>query len=509
MILLIHDTHKVVQILDLDTNIEMKISFQNPIDALLKIAKKHPERILIWCHESQKNNLNCEGIKASFYIKNIMYSFSKEQYLPLQIGYVEDSPFINVNKNVKYPTWLMSTNIGAIHTSQLLKFKDSISTKEPFEYALNSISKLGMPNGLLCYSDPKLLKDKTLNFETKKPTTATFFKFVKQHYKARWTVLLFLNFILYENRFPIISFLKSLFYKRKIFDTIIKTERVERIIPNTSDISIDVIIPTIGRKTYLYNVLQDLSKQTLLPTQVIIVEQNPQINSTPELNYLSEKKWPFKITHHFTHKTGACNARNLALSKVTSDYVYLADDDNRFESNLLELIINNMQTFKFEILTMSYLQRNEIEIHKQPIQWPTFGAGSSVIESKYLDAVSFDMALEFGYGEDVDFGMQLRNMGLDIIYFPNLAIEHLKAPIGGFREKIEMPWRYLLIQPKPSPTVMYQRLKNNSKQQLLGYKTVLFFKYYKAQKVKNPITYYKTFIKQWKQSVNLAYQLKT
>jgi GT2 family glycosyltransferase len=42
--------------------------------------------------------------------------------------------------------------------------------------------------------------------------------------------------------------------------------------------SIDVIIPTIGRKQYLYAVLQDCA-QTHLPVNVIIVEQNPQEDS--------------------------------------------------------------------------------------------------------------------------------------------------------------------------------------------------------------------------------------
>jgi hypothetical protein len=35
--------------------------------------------------------------------------------------------------------------------------------------------------------------------------------------------------------------------------------------------TLDVIIPSIGRKDYLYDVLQDLAKQTHLPVNVIIV----------------------------------------------------------------------------------------------------------------------------------------------------------------------------------------------------------------------------------------------
>jgi len=508
MILLIHDNQKVVQILDLDKNIEIKNLFQNPIRALFKIAKKYPEKILIWCHESQKNNLNFDGIKASFHIKNIMCSYSLEQYLPLQIGYVEDSPFIKINKEVRYPTWLMSSNVGAICASQLLKFMDKISIKESFDYALNSIAKLGMPNGLLCYSEPNLLKDTTSNIKSEKAKTTTLFKFVKQHYKTRWVLLLLLNFVCYENKFSLFTFLKSLFYKKRNCQTIIKTEIVKSTIQTNSNKTIDVIIPTIGRKHFLYGVLMDLSNQTLLPKQVIIVEQNPEPNSKSELHYLSSQKWPFKIVHKFTNQTGVCNARNLALREVTADFVYLADDDNRFVANLLKSILYNMQNFKFDVITMSYLQKNEKEIHKQPFQWSTFGAGCSVIATKHIDFVSFDKALEFGYGEDVDFGMQLRNIGLDVIYFPNLIIEHLKAPIGGFRVKFHHPWEKKEVTPKPSPTVMYNRLKNNSKSQLLGYKTVLFFKYYKTQSIKNPISYLKRFREQWEQSLLWANKLK-
>jgi len=117
------------------------------------------------------------------------------------------------------------------------------------------------------------------------------------------------------------------------------------------------------------------------------------------------------------------------------------------------------------------------------------------------------MALEFGYGEDVDFGMQLRNLGVDVIYIPEIKISHLKAPIGGFRSTYKPSWIDGEIQPKPSPTVMLNRLNNSSKHQLLGYKTLLLIKYYFAQTIKNPMRYYKQFTRQWNQSVFLANEL--
>ncbi|SFD02853.1 glycosyltransferase family 2 protein [Algibacter pectinivorans] len=508
MILLIHKDDLVVEIIDLKTNQIIDGTFKSPVQALFHLSEDNKERIIVWCHQSNKDYLNVEGIKASFHLKNMMLSFSENQFLPEQIGYVEDSPFLLVNKNVKYPTWLMSSNVGAIYASQLLKFKNQVNKKESFDFVLNSIAKLGMPNGLFCYSEPKLLFKNTPKLVNVKTSYSHLFKFVKQHYKAVWSVFLLLNFIIYDGKFLVIPFLKSIFIKKVNYASSFDLQTLNK--PETRESTIDVIIPTLGRKDFLHGVLLDLEKQTLLPKQVIIIEQNDVENSKTELDFIYNKSWPFIIIHRFIHQMGVCNARNLALQSVTSDFVYLADDDNKFDANLIENIIQKMQTYNFGVIAMSYLQKNEVEKNKTAIQWSTFGGGSSVIDSKYLDHVSFNMAYEFGYGEDTDFGMQLRNLGADVIYTPDIKILHLKAPIGGFRTKFIHPWeREGAIKPKPSPTVMLSRITNSTKQQLQGYKTNLFIKFYKSQNIKNPLKYYSHFKKQWQKSIEWANTLKT
>jgi hypothetical protein len=104
--------------------------------------------------------------------------------------------------------------------------------------------------------------------------------------------------------------------------------------------------------------------------------------------------------------------------------------------------------------------------------------------------------------------MQLRNLGADVIYVPNYKILHLKAPIGGFRSAFKQAWLNDAIQPKPSPTIMFYKMNNQTSYQLLGYKTVLLINYYFRQKIKNPIRYFRMFEKQWQQSVFWANQLK-
>ena len=103
--------------------------------------------------------------------------------------------------------------------------------------------------------------------------------------------------------------------------------------------------------------------------------------------------------------------------------------------------------------------------------------------------------------------MQLRNLGQDVLYLPEPEILHLKAPVGGFRTQPILRWHNDLIQPKPSPTVMLYNILHNSKEQINSYKTTLFFKYYRLQKIKNPIRYYFYFKKQWEKSVFWANEL--
>ena len=267
------------------------------------------------------------------------YSVSGHYVIAKEIGYVDQHCFINVKKNVTYPTWLMSSDVGGLYAEVIIKFTSHLNKRVSFDEFLCGIAKLTMCKGLICYSEPNLIVNKKNNSKLKVGNNSyKLFRFVKKYYKIKWVFLLFLNQILYNNRLNIISLLKSLFFinneKIDINLNDIKVSSIKNKV-NKTDFKVDVLIPTLGRKEHLYNVLKDLAKQTLLPEKVIIVEQNGVENSTSNLDYLSSD-WPFKIDHTFVHQLGACNARNLALKKVTGNWVFFADDDVRFEVELLE-----------------------------------------------------------------------------------------------------------------------------------------------------------------------------
>ena len=477
MILLVHKNDKVSKMVDCNSNELLSSSFEKPLHVLFDLAQRFQNSLVIWCHESVESNINFEAIRASFKLKNTLLSYSDSNYIPEQIGYVEDSPFIKVNKNVKYPTWLVSSLVGVVYGSQLLHFEKFIEKDENFDFALNAIAKLGMPQGLFCYSEPNLLHGKS-ELKTQQASTYKLFKFVKQHYKGVWSFLLLVNIMVNEKRFPIISFLRTLFIKRKTAELKFDLDPLEAF-KTSSESKIDVIIPTIGRAEHVYNFLKDLEAQTQKPNQVIIVEQNKDENSVSALDFINNDSWSFKITHKFIHQTGACNARNLALEYVNANYVFLADDDIRIQEHFISSVLNTMQRFDLSATTLSCLGINDVKSLYKTMQWTAFGSGCSVLKSSALEGVTFNMKYEFGFGEDIDFGMQLRHKGVDIIYLPSPEIVHLKAPIGGFRTKFEHPWENDELLPKPSPTVMLNRMENSTQYQLLGYKTTLFLKFYR------------------------------
>jgi glycosyltransferase involved in cell wall biosynthesis len=510
LVILYHNNNRIDKVVS-DKNQLMSFDKKTPIvEGLMQLAQQFPKSVLVWCHQSWKEQLNVLAIDNLFHHKKLLLSYnpSDAAFLDSTIGYIDASLFVQVNKDVTFATWKMSSGVGGVHAEVLLALNDRIPLDDNFDYFLCSLAKLAMPKGLLCYSEPQLLKAKPEKLLTK-TSTYTLFRFAKQHYRTRWIFLLLLNFLLYERKFPLLPFLFSLFYKNRSQATIdldtIKVQSSKKVVDQAT---VDVIIPTIGRKDYLFDFLKDLKRQTYLPANIIIVEQNPEQGSESELDYLTTEDWPFVIKHTFTHQAGACNARNIALAQITTEWVFFADDDIRVEVDFIQKAFGKINKFSLEAVSFGCFQKGQKQINTTVFQWSSFGSGCSFVLADNLKNCFFNMGYEFGFGEDGDFGMQLRNQGYDVLYLPEPEILHLKAPIGGFRTKPVLQWQNDGIQPKPSPTIMLYQILHNTITQTNSYKTTLFFKYYKHQNIKNLVRYYFNFQKQWDRSVFWANELK-
>ncbi len=509
MIIVFHDRKKVIKIIDYANNQELEYDGKSIQKTLNQLAHEGDETFIGWCNHQLENEIDHDSLKKIFHHDLIMasYSTSGKYSISSAIGYVEDSTYLNVKYNVTYPTWLMSSDIGAMSKAVLRQFTDLPEQKMSFDLFLNHLAKQALKKGLFCYSEPKLLVDGFSKLDV--PDQEGLFDLIKSHYRLRWIFILFFNYLVYEKRLKLWSLFKSFVKSRLSKDSIdfsnikVKSKKAN----DDVDTTYDVLIPTLGRAEVLKDVLLDLTQHTILPNKVIIVEQNALPNSKTELSYIYDQDWPFEIDHTFTHQLGACNARNMALSKIKSSWVFLADDDIRLTNTLIENAFKFIEQYGVSALNMASLRKDEKLTQTFPIQWYAFSTNSSFVKTSVIQDITFGMEHEFGFGEDSDFGMKIRNKGTDIIFYPNSEILHLKAPIGGFRVKIDLPWDNDEVQPKPSPTVLAHRYKHTTKEQLLGYKTILFFKFFNVQGNKNPISYMSKMKKRWKRSMFWAKQL--
>ena len=504
MIIFVHNNVAALKLLDKNKADLSYVFNKNAITAsFLEVAQNFPNILIIWCHEAYLPFLNIFELRSVFHHRRVMASFScgQNSFLPSQYGYLDRTPFVKVNTKVTYPTWIMSSKVGGIYSDVLNHLANEVHTCDNFEYFLNSFSKLSMDYGLFCYSEPRLLRDTNLIVKSRAMTTFELFKFVKQHHKWVWVCFLALACFVFEQKNYLLPLLNALKFKRRSPYKSVQKMDVKSTRKIVESQTVDVIIPTMGRADYLYNVLLDLSAQTIVPQNVIIVEQNAKPDSVSQLNYLKSEAWPFVIKHSFIHQTGVCNARNLALSQVTSEWTLLGDDDNRFEKDLIEKFFEEVEKYGVKAGMTVYLQPEENQTYMETAQTGIFGGGNALIKSELIQKVKFDTRYEFNYGEDSDFGNQIRNSGEDVVFFANIKITHLKAPVGGYRTPLVQPWDNEKIKPKPSPTILLHYQKYYSTHQVLGYKLFLKIKSYKNSLIKNPLTYHKQFNKQWEQSV--------
>ena len=158
MIILYHDAFHAINYEDSETNTILSCSETNIQKCLYSLSQKYTNTLLIWCHHTLKDFINKKNLEIIFHHQLILasYSINGEFVISKEIGFVDQHCFINVKKDVKYPTWLMSSDIGGINTNVILKSKPLININQFFDEFLCSLAKLNMPKGLLCYSEPKL-----------------------------------------------------------------------------------------------------------------------------------------------------------------------------------------------------------------------------------------------------------------------------------------------------------------------------------------------------------------
>ncbi len=218
---------------------------------------------------------------------------------------------------------------------------------------------------------------------------------------------------------------------------------------------ITVILPYWNSNDHLDNCLNSLAKQTLKPTQVIIVNDGSQ-NFPSDLN---THALPVEIIHLPTH-VGFAKANNEAIKNVQSEWVALLNIDAFPEPRWLEHLAKAIKTHpEYSCFASKQLQYHNPHLidgagdnyHFSGLIWrrgfnlsaesvpdtpcEVFSpcAAAALYSRKAFEEVGgFDEDF-FSYVEDVDLGFRLRLRGNRCLYVPLAVVHHVGSGSTGGR----------------------------------------------------------------------------
>jgi glycosyltransferase involved in cell wall biosynthesis len=107
---------------------------------------------------------------------------------------------------------------------------------------------------------------------------------------------------------------------------------------------ISVVTPTLRRPQEVCDLLANLSEQTLLPGEVVLVDgAPPEEKETEEVIRDAKGKYPFDI-RYIRHGGGTAIQRNVGIEAAEGSFVAFVDDDVRLDSKFFEVILKAFST---------------------------------------------------------------------------------------------------------------------------------------------------------------------
>ena len=236
--------------------------------------------------------------------------------------------------------------------------------------------------------------------------------------------------------------------------------------------TVSVVIPTRDRPRELSETVATLLSQTILPLEVILVDQS----SSSEPRRALEAVWakaPNAVRKtvkliHFPPRSlsGSAEARNVGIDRASGDVILFLDDDVLLESNFIEEIlrcyengavggvggvVTNYALPPFvDRVSRALFFRGPFHDPRQSVYWNAnslrdsgpvavdrLGGGLMSFRREICRAVRFDTNFT-GYclGEDVDFSL-CASRKFTLLINPKARLVHLRSP--GTREAV--PWR--------------------------------------------------------------------
>jgi len=213
-----------------------------------------------------------------------------------------------------------------------------------------------------------------------------------------------------------------------------------------------IIILTKNRAEFLEKNLISLTKQSVKPTEIIIVNNNSTDN-TPEIIKKYQKILPIKDFKNLG--SGYAKLYNFGIQKASSKLLCFLDDDCLAEKNWLKYLIEKHQQYPKGII-----QGNTYSLPKNNLYAEIMGnhyqnwLKSNLLskeELRFLDnknlAVPEFLIKKYGGfsekhnlgSEDIEFGLRMRGNGVKIIFQPKAIAYHHER--NNFKDFVKQHYR--------------------------------------------------------------------
>ncbi len=199
---------------------------------------------------------------------------------------------------------------------------------------------------------------------------------------------------------------------------------------------ISVIIPTYNRVVELSECLMSLREQSLLPSEVLVVDDGSTDNTADIV-----RQWNATLIMSGGGRQ-ANYCRNLGASRATGDILVFFDSDTVASADTLEVMLTTLSDPSVDAVVGLYSVRhrhqNAASQYKNlwirysylkcagHIDW-IFGAVSAIRKDAFLKAGGFDRTMMMTHGgEDLELGKRMATHNLKIVLNPACEVEHLK-----------------------------------------------------------------------------------
>jgi len=132
--------------------------------------------------------------------------------------------------------------------------------------------------------------------------------------------------------------------------------------------SISVLTPTFQRPGEIAGLLQNLSKQTVLPSEVILVDGgSEQEVETEQVIQSMQESLPFRCTY-IRHGGGTAVQRNVAINAASCQFFAFIDDDIRLEPDYFERMLDIYEQDKEHVVggIAGYVLNHYLDPKKSP-----------------------------------------------------------------------------------------------------------------------------------------------